>query len=149
HEMRMAYLFDRPLPAKETDSEQVMKTVAALSRRGVDVTLVLPRKPAARGSVRNGVRSSAQDRTEELKDYYQVQGSFAVHELPNAASRASTPRKWLHARNALRYARELNVDLVYTRNFPTLFCAPGQPLPFAYETYRPWADQFSPLKMPF
>jgi glycosyltransferase involved in cell wall biosynthesis len=139
--MRIAYLFDRPLPAKETDSEQVLKTVAALSRRGHALTLVLPR---AAGPAR-----SSQERARELCEYYQVEGEFEVHELPSVEAAGATVRKWVHARRALRHARTLGPDLVYTRNFPTLFCAAREPTPFAYETYRPWPDQFPPLALPF
>jgi glycosyltransferase involved in cell wall biosynthesis len=141
--MRIAYLFDRPLPATETDSEQVMKTVAALSRRGVEIHLVLP-EPR-----RKIDGASSTERTRELRDYYQVEGDFVVHELSNPLDFWSTARKWLHAERAIRFARSLEPDLLYTRNFPTLFRATASPLPFAYETYRPWADQFPPLKPPF
>ena len=76
--MRIAYLFDRPLPAIQTDSEQVMKTVAALARRGVDVSLVLPARPGTESE-------SAAARADALRQYYQVEGEFSVHELPNPA----------------------------------------------------------------
>jgi glycosyltransferase involved in cell wall biosynthesis len=150
--MRIAYLFDRPLPAKETDSEQVMKTVAALGRRGLDVSLVLPERVLPEGRAHAQKQSAPRtpaERAQELRDYYQVEGPFSVHELPNPARSPSMLGKWLYAGRALRYARELGPDLVYTRNFPTLLRAARQPLPFAYETYRPWIDQFRPLGIPF
>jgi starch synthase len=144
--MRIAYLFDRPLPAKETDSEQVMKTVAALGRRGLDVSLIIPRGHAAR---KLGDAPTPAERALELASYYQVEGPFSLHELENPARSPSMLGKWLHAGRALSYARALAPDLVYTRNFPTLFRATRHSLPFAYETYRPWIDQFRPLGVPF
>lgn len=143
--MRIAYLFDRPLPAKETDSEQVMKTVAALGRRGLDVSLILPRGAGDAG----GATPTPVERARELASYYQVEGAFSVHELPNPGRSPATLGKWLHAGSALRFAQTLAPDLLYTRNFPTLFRATRQSLPFAYETYRPWMDQFRLLGFPF
>lgn len=138
--MHIAYLFDRPLPAKETDSEQVMKTVAALARRGVHVSLILPEVGGAQ---------SGHAALHELKQYYQLDGDFEVHLVPNGFSRWSTGRKWQHASRALERAHALAPDVLYTRNFPTLFSLPKQALPYVYETYRPWADQFPPLKPAF
>jgi hypothetical protein len=31
--MKIAYVFDRPLPARETDSEQALQTLAAFARQ--------------------------------------------------------------------------------------------------------------------
>lgn len=137
--LRIAYLFDRPLPATETDSEQAVKTVAALARRGVDVTLVLPRGPGGKAA---GV--------DELRSYYRVEGDFQVEHLSAPLARWQEPRKIDHARRALRSSRAAQrADLIYTRNFPTLFGAAAGRRPFAYETYRPWFDQFPPLRLPF
>ncbi len=137
--MRIAYLFDRPLPATETDSEQVVKTVAALGRRGVEVTLVLPRHPR-----REPLRADA------IRAHYQVTGDFAVEYVPSPLVRWQDPRKLDHARRALAGSRAAaRADVVYTRNFPTLFGAALGSKPFAYETYRPWFDQLPPLRWPF
>ncbi|HTM44946.1 MAG TPA: glycosyltransferase family 4 protein [Polyangiaceae bacterium] len=139
--MHIAYLFDRPLPAKETDSEQVMNTVAALARRGVKISLILPQP-------KSGAPSGASAAT-QLRDYYQVEGDFAVHLLPTWFDHWPTGRKWLHAKRSIAFAQTLNPDLLYTRNFPALFQLARQRLPYAYETYRPWGDQFPVLRPPF
>ena len=137
--MKLAYLFDRPLPARETDSEQAVKTVAALARRGVEVTLVLPRGPGGEGAD-----------VDALRDYYQVEGDFRLEHLPSPLARWQDPRKLDHARRALRSSRAAAAaDVIYTRNFPTLFGAAMMDRPYAYETYRPWFDQFPPLRWPF
>jgi hypothetical protein len=121
--VRIAYLFDRPLPATETDSEQVIRTVDALVRRGVHVTLVVPPGAAPVSPM-------------VIADYYKTQHALHVSELPNALSCWSTGRKWLHALAALRHAQSLRPDVIYTRNFPTLFVATALGVPIAYETYR-------------
>jgi len=135
--MHVAYLFDRVLPATETDSEQVIRTVAALGRRGVRVTLIVP----------DGRAPGADARA--LRDYYQVEGDLEVEQISALLSGWSTARKWGHAVRALRTRTVDDVDVIYTRNFPTLFVAATMARPFAYETYRPWFDQFPPLRVPF
>jgi starch synthase len=134
--VRIAYLFDRPLPATETDSEQALQTICALARRGHELLLVVPKG-----------KSAADLGT--LLDYYQVRGDFELVTLDNALYRWSTGRKWLHAANALRQVEALRPELIYTRNFPALTLATRGTLPFVYETYRPWFRQFPPLRPAF
>jgi glycosyltransferase involved in cell wall biosynthesis len=129
--VRIAYLFDRPLPATETDSEQAVQTVSALARAGVDVTLVLP---MPRGQVTDAA---------SLRDYYRVRGDFRVEGVSAPLAFSSDARKLYHALFARAHAR--GADVLYTRNFPTLFLCPWASTPYAYETYRPWFDQFRAL----
>ena len=135
--MKIAYVFDRPLPARETDSEQALQTLAAFSRQGAEVLLVLPG-----ASERN---SSA----EELAAHYQVKGRFDVMYADNPVAAWSSARKLWHANVATRLAAVQSADLVYTRNFPSLLSLARGTRPFAYETYRPWPDQFRVLRWPF
>lgn len=137
--MRIVYVFDRPLPARETDSEQALQTIAAFSRRGARVCLVLP-------------ASGAAPTARELAAHYQVDGEFEIERVatPFGHARLEAGRKWWHARRALELPAVASADVVYTRNFPTLFCLgllsePASRPPFAYETYRPWSDQFPVL----
>lgn len=133
--MRITYVFDRPLPATETDSEQAVQTIAALARRGARVRLVLP--------------ASAKHRpdADAIRSYYCVQGDFEVEGVLSPALGLSDPRKLWHALFAR--ARAADADLLYTRNFPTLFAAAFAEKPYAYETYRPWFDQLRPLAPAF
>ncbi len=133
--MRVTYVFDRPLPATETDSEQAVQTVAALARRGVEVRLVVP---CERGR---------EPRAEVLRAYYGVQGDFEVEGVAQPFMAQSDARKLYHALFARSRAR--GSDLLYTRNFPTLFAASLSGMPYAYETYRPWFDQFPVLRPAF
>jgi glycosyltransferase involved in cell wall biosynthesis len=131
--MKISYVFDRPLPARETDSEQAMQTIAAFARQGAEVSLVLPAQassPTAR----------------ELAEHYQVSGDFQVLRAPTPVPRFPTARKWWHAATAIRLPAVAASDLVYTRNFPTLFALSRGRQLFAYETYRPWPDQFQVLR---
>ena len=129
--MRITYLFDRPLPANETDSEQAMHTIAALARAGAEVTLVLP------------TRLGEQPDVDAIRAHYCVRGSFSIVGVPQPVFGISDARKWWHAVFARRELRA--GDVLYTRNFPTLFTAALGDQPYCYETYRPWFDTFKPL----
>ncbi len=134
--MKIAYVFDRPLPARETDSEQALQTLAAFARQGAEVRLVLPAQRNARSA-------------RELSEHYQVQGEFELVYVPTPFERWPTPRKWWHAARAAQLPAVRSAELIYTRNFPTLFALARGTQPFAYETYRPWPDQFPVLRPPF
>jgi len=134
--MKIAYVFDRPLPARETDSEQALQTLAAFARQGAEVRLVLPQQTPARSA-------------RELADHYRVSGDFELVSTPSPVVGWSTGRKWWHATHAIHLPAVTSADLVYTRNFPTLFALARGRQPFAYETYRPWPDQFRILRPAF
>lgn len=133
--MHITYLFDRPLPATETDSEQAVQTIAALARQGARVRLVLP------------TRTGRAPDADAIRAYYCVQGDFEVEGVAQATLALAEPRKIWHALFARSRAR--GADVLYTRNFPTLFAAALADQPYAYETYRPWFDQFRPLAPAF
>jgi glycosyltransferase involved in cell wall biosynthesis len=134
--MKIAYVFDRPLPARETDSEQALQTLSAFARQGAEIRLVLPAK-------RTPVTA------QELARHYGVRGDFDLVNAATPFEGMPTPRKWWHATHALGLPAVTSADLVYTRNFPTLFCLARGEQAFAYETYRPWPDQFRVLRPAF
>jgi glycosyltransferase involved in cell wall biosynthesis len=134
--MKIAYVFDRPLPARETDSEQALQTIAAFARQGAHVSLILPAQ-------------AAQTTARELMTHYQVVGDFELVNTPAPLVGFPLARKWWHARAATRLAVVRAADVVYTRNFPTLFALGRGRQPFAYETYRPWPDQYRVLRPAF
>jgi glycosyltransferase involved in cell wall biosynthesis len=133
--MRITYLFDRPLPANETDSEQVVHTIAALARAGAAVRLVLPS------------REGAPPDADAIRAHYCVRGDFRIEGVPQPVLGQADARKLWHAYFAR--ARVGPDEVLYTRNFPTLFAAALSDRPYVYETYRPWFDQFRPLAPAF
>lgn len=135
--MNIAYVFDRPLPARETDSEQAVRTLSALARRGAHLTLVLPST------------ANASPRARDIAEHYGVDDNFSVLGIPNPFQRWASARKGWHARRALQHPRVRAADVIYTRNFPTLFALASGRRAFAYETYRPWPRQFPILKPAF
>ncbi len=131
--MKIAYVFDRPLPARETDSEQAMQTLAAFARQGAEVCLVLPDRSEASSSA-------------ELAKHYHVSGDFELERVAGPRFDPALTRKYWHARRALELPVVATADVVYTRNFPALFALARSRQKFAYETYRPWPDQFPALR---
>ncbi|MCB9730110.1 MAG: glycosyltransferase [Deltaproteobacteria bacterium] len=133
--MRLVYAFDNVLPSRQTDGEQLVRSVDALSRRGVQVTLLLPQAPNA-----------AEPTARSLRDYYRVDGPFEVLAYPGSTAPTRPLQQVAHARRAVARARALAPDLVYTRNLPMLHAGLSAGLPTAFEHYRPWGDQFPPLQ---
>ena len=136
--LRLAYLFDQRLPCTATDTEQVLNTLAALSRADVDVTLTLPK---------DWLRADVDG--EGLKSYYQVE--CPPLKVKRLRSLSPGPR-WLvkpaHALRAAFFARLSlrDYDVFYTRNAPAMVCALLFSLPVVYETYRPWPIQIKALR---
>lgn len=131
--LRLTYLFDQRLPSTATDTEQVLNTLAALSRAGVEVTLTLPK---------DWVRSDAT--SQELLDYYQV--SCPKLTVKRLRSISPSPRVFLKSAHALRASifgrlSRSEHDVFYTRNGPALVIGLLFGLPMVYETYRPWPTQ--------
>ncbi len=131
--MKLRYFFDENLPSTATDTTQVISTVAALSRRGVPVELVIPQLPSRPPITR-----------EALAGYYEVPIDFALNVIDSGLTRPRFLQKLDHS---LRAAHERSPDdtIIYTRNLPSLWAALAAGHRVAYEHYRPWPDQYPPL----
>jgi glycosyltransferase involved in cell wall biosynthesis len=132
--MRILYSYDTPMPDTGADTEQVVNTVAALSRQGLQLEMLIP---AAAGGTDDGAA---------LREYYQVQGRFAVHRLRWRGHGVRPVEKWSHALRAPRQEAARAADLVYTRNLPGAWSMLRAGRPVVYEHFRPWGDQFPPLQ---
>lgn len=129
---RIRYIYDAVLPDTGADTEQVVNTVAALGRRGLDLRLLVP----------GGAGSGDAD---AIRRYYEVTGEFGV-DLLRLTPGPRLFQKWGHALRAARHPRAREADLLYTRNLPALQVALSTGLPVAYEHFRPWGDQFPILR---
>ena len=136
--MRLAYIFDQRLPSTETDTEQALNTLAALSRNGVEVTLYLPK---------DTFRHDAD--ADVLRDYYQVSGEFEVKRLRSTFPAPRVLEKVGHAVRASIGIAKAEYDVIYTRNAPALVAGLVAGLPMVYETYRPWPEQVRSLRPVF
>lgn len=131
--MRITYLSDERYPSQETDTEQVVNTVAALARRGVTMRLcTLATNDAL-----------ADHRT--LAAYYQVEDWF---EAKQVSVPGSLPRPIEKLSYALRAARTAvgDADVLYTRNLPIVVAGLLAGHRVAYDHFRAWPDQYPPLQ---
>jgi len=134
--LRIAYVWDRALPTTAADAEQGVSTIAALSRRGVGMTLVLPRP--ARGRLLT---------PEDLARHYQVEGRFSLTTLPAPMFATTVLRKPLFALTLAAGAALPPHDLVYTRNAAVMLLLLRRGFRVFYDTHRAWPNQL-PLLAP-
>jgi glycosyltransferase involved in cell wall biosynthesis len=135
--LRLLYAWDRYLPTTATDAEQASSTIAALSRRGVQVTLLLPR-----GLGRPGFSA------EQLCSHYKVQGTFDVeHVATPLVSQLLVRKFWFSGHVALRQLPAH--DVVYTRNSATFLALIARGAKVVYDTHRAWPDHVPLLKPVF
>lgn len=136
--LRLLYVWDRLLPTTATDAEQAISTMAALARRGVRVTALLPRPMDAPGFS-----------ADELRRHYGVEGAFNVVHIRVPLARNVAVRKgwfasYVAAGNALP-----SHDVVYTRNAATFLSLVLRGERSVYDTHRAWPEHVPPLRPVF
>jgi glycosyltransferase involved in cell wall biosynthesis len=133
--VRILYGTDHVFPSTAADTEQVINTVAALGRRGVEVELIAPRPRGAEPVTADGLRR-----------HYHVTGPFRVSQ--QGAPFPSVPflHKSIHAVAVCRARRPDEADLLYTRNLWMLGAAIRRGFRVAFDHFRPWGDQYPALK---
>jgi starch synthase len=121
---------------REASQDQTVKTAAALSRAGIEVTLILPRG-----------RYDPALGAEDLRQWFVVEGDFRIRQVPSHWAGAGLFRSSMWLRQVFRSAAILSAELVYSRA-PVMIAA-GQlcPIPFVTDLYRNWPDQW-PLIRP-
>lgn len=129
--MKIVYAFDNRIPSPQADTEQLVNNVAALSRRRLPVTLLIPRL---------GADCSAED----IRRFYGVEGSFEVAHFASMRLPRVVQKLWSAFAVALR--SESTDVLLCTRNLPIALGALARGHSVVYETYRPWPDQYSVLR---
>src|SRR4051812_13910444 len=133
--MRLVYpqLWSRP--DRKADREQSVATAAALARRGVEVTLLLPRGPGDPALT-----------WEELRAYFAVEGEARLIQRPSrwAGEKLFPTLMWL--RQVFRDPEVSGADLLYSRIPAMLGAGQRSPLPFATDLYRPWPDDLPPIR---
>lgn len=134
--MKLVYGYDEVLPTKGADAEQVMNTLAGLSRTGVAVDLLVARAgdPEICG--------------EALKRHYEVAGEFRIHHITGRVRGGRVREKLVHARNVAAHPITAAADVVHTRNLPVVRAALAAGKRVVYDTYRPWPRQY-PIMRPW
>jgi glycosyltransferase involved in cell wall biosynthesis len=133
--MRLLYPLLWSRPDRKACREQSVNTAAALARRGVEVTLLLPRAA-------NDPLLSA----DELRAYFAVGGDFRVVQRPSRWAGEALGRTLLWLRQVFRDPALAGADLVYSRIPAMLGMGQRSPLPFATDQYRPWPDDWKPIR---
>ncbi len=133
--LHILYVWDRLLPTTATDAEQATSTMAALARRGHQITALLPRPFAAPGF------SAA-----ELHVKYKVEGTIRVAHVPVPfASLLGVRKAWFAGYLAAGGALPAH-DLVYTRNSASFLALIARGARTVYDTHRTWPDHVPPTR---
>ena len=132
--LRILYAWDRLLPTTATDAEQATSTMAALARRGHQVTALIPR---ARGSL--GMSA------DQLRAAYKVDGPLQVQHIEIPFAQQIAVRKAWYAGYVATHALPAH-DLVYTRNSATFLALLASGVDTVYDTHRAWPDHVPPSK---
>jgi starch synthase len=128
--LRIVYAFDNRVPSPQADTEQLVNNLAALSRRGLPVTLLLP-------------RLDGEHAADDIRRFYGVEGSFDVSYFGSMRRPRVVQKLWSAVAVALR---KESSDLLYTRNLPVALGALLRGDTVVYETYRPWPDHYPVLR---
>jgi glycosyltransferase involved in cell wall biosynthesis len=129
--MRLIYPLMWARPDRKADREQAISTAAALARRGVEITLLMPRGPG-------DPALSADD----LRAWFAVEGDFQLIQRPSRWAGESLFRSVMWLRQVFHDPAAAGADLLYSRMPAMLGIGQRAPLPFATEQYRPWPDHW-------
>jgi glycosyltransferase involved in cell wall biosynthesis len=132
--LRILYAWDRLLPTTATDAEQATSTMAALSRRGHEVTALLP-APLSKPGIS----------ADELLRHYKVQGKLQVQHVRTPLAEQLLIRKGWFAAYVARGGTLPPHDVVYTRNSATFLALVSRGEKVVYDTHRAWPDHVPPL----
>jgi glycosyltransferase involved in cell wall biosynthesis len=133
--MRLIYPLLWSRPDRKACREQSVNTAAALARRGVEVTLLMPR-----GS-RDPVLSPA-----ELRAYFGVEGDFGLVQRPSRWAGEALARTLFWLRQVFGDPELAGAAILYSR-IPAMLAIGGRsPIPFATDHYRPWPDDLPAIR---
>jgi len=133
--MRLLYPLLWSRPDRKACRAQTMGTAAALARRGVEVTLLMPQ-----GADDPALTAGA------LRDYFEVEGDVRLIQRPSRWAGEALGRTLLWLRQVFRDPALAEADLLYSR-IPAMLAMGGHsPLPFATDHYRPWPDDLPPIR---
>jgi glycosyltransferase involved in cell wall biosynthesis len=133
--MRLIYPLMWSRPDRKACREQSVNTAAALARRGVAVTLLMPRGPE------DPALTPA-----DLRGYFGVEGDFRLVQRPSRWAGEALVRTLMWLRQVYRDPELAGADLLYSRIPAMLALGARAPLPFATDHYRPWPDDLPAIR---
>ena len=119
--MKLLYLHEFPVPSRFANGVHVAQMCSAFAGHGIDVTLCVPDK---------GKEMSA----EQLAVHYGLRHPFGIWRVPSACF---GDRVYRYAWNAMRYAKSVDVDIVYGRSVVACMLAARAGLKTIYEGHQP------------
>lgn len=133
--MRIIYPVLWSRPDRKACRQQTMATVAALARRGHELTILMPR-----GSGDPALGAA------DLRAYFQVEGDFTLLQRPSRWAGEALLRSLMWLRQVFRDPQTGSAELLYSRVPAMLGLGSRSPLPFATDHYRPWPDELPALR---
>jgi starch synthase len=134
--MRLIYPLLWSRPDRKACREQSVNTAAALARRGVEVTLLMPR----------GAGDPALTPA-DLRAYFGVEGDLRLVQRPSRWAGEALVRTLMWLRQVYRDPELAGADLIYSRIPAMLALGARSPLPFAVDHYRPWPDDLPAIRL--
>lgn len=122
-------------PDRKACRHQTMSTVAALTRRGHRVTLLMPRwgdDPALTSS--------------DLRAYFDIDGDFELIQRRSRWAGDALARTLLWLRQVFRDPVLADADLIYSRIPAMIGAGSLSPIPFVTDHYRPWPDELPAIR---
>jgi glycosyltransferase involved in cell wall biosynthesis len=139
--MKIACICDDRFPSTAANTQQVIKTAAAVARQGVHVDLVLPRmwQTFALGEAQ---------RRKLLDDFYSVKGPYGLKQLVSWMPTSIRFHKISHGVVAPLATWMSGYDVVYTRNFLPILVGLSTGQLIVFETYRLLGKHYPQLRKP-
>ncbi|HEY6815381.1 MAG TPA: glycosyltransferase family 4 protein [Croceibacterium sp.] len=133
--MRIVYPMLWARPGRKACQAQSLATVAALARRGCEVTVMLPQGAG-----------DPELTAADLCAWFAVSGEFRVLQRPSRWAGERLHRTLLWLRQVFADPATRDADLLYSR-IPAMLAMGGlAPLPFATDHYRPWPDELPAIR---
>lgn len=133
--MRLIYPLMWARLSRKADREQSVNTAAALARRGVEVTLLMPRGP-----------DDPPFGADDLRAWFAVEGDFRLVQRPSRWAGEALFRTLMWLRQVYNDPELAGADLLYSRIPAMLGMGQRAPLPFVTEQYRPWPDDWPVIR---
>jgi glycosyltransferase involved in cell wall biosynthesis len=127
--VRIGYIWARPIPSRETDTQQVMKTVDALAGEGADVDLIVPESRRMRA-----VGMAAFEA--ELRAFYSLHAPLRLVPVRGVEPGRFEIERPVHSLLASARLARGRYDAIYSRSRSTTVLCALRGEPTVFETYR-------------